>query len=50
MTGDEAEQVSRSQSLKDLVDHAENSRLHPRDGEPLKDFEQKNNMIRFTFE
>lgn len=46
MTGDEAERVRRNYTLKDLVHHAENSRLHSRDGEPLKDFEQ-NSMIRF---
>lgn len=50
MTGDEAEQVSRSQTLKDLADHAENSRLRPRDAEPLKNYEQRSDIIRFTFE
>lgn len=50
MTGDEAEQVSRSQPLNDLADHAENSRLHARDAEPLKDFAQRSDIIRFAFE
>lgn len=40
VTENEAEQVSRSQTLKDPVHHAEKSRLHPRDGERLKDFEE----------
>lgn len=42
--------MSRSQTLKDLVHHEENSRFQTRDGELLKDFEQRTNMISFTFE
>lgn len=37
MTGGEAEQVSRSQTLKDS---AEKSSLYPKDREPLRDFEE----------